>query len=159
MYRTWELVRMELILCGTLGNLTLFLEAELLRVEPLYGTLGNLNLEKDPGTFGSETCIWNLGEPELLRAEPLWQLGEPGRFRAAWKNPKLFLGKKPFPPPLSPRMLRRDFPRRQGPCSAVGLGELHHLLGAQLLQQRLLRRALAALLVFNVLFCWLCWFC
>ena len=40
-------------------------------VEPLYGTLGNLNLEKDLGTYKSQTCIWNLGEPELLRVDPV----------------------------------------------------------------------------------------
>ena len=36
----------------------------LLRVEPLYGTLGNLN-------FKSGTFMWNFGEPELLRVDPL----------------------------------------------------------------------------------------
>ena len=39
---TWELVRAE-PLCGTLGNLTLYVEPELLRVEHLCGTLGSLN--------------------------------------------------------------------------------------------------------------------
>ena len=38
-------------------------EPELLREEPLCGTLGKLNFKR--GTF-----MWNLGEPELFRAEP-----------------------------------------------------------------------------------------
>ena len=37
----------------------------------LYGTLGKLNLEKDSGAFKSETCIWDLGEPALLRVDPV----------------------------------------------------------------------------------------
>ena len=58
------------------GTLTLYV---LLRVELLCGTLGNLNfLRVKPWgtctfmrTFKSGTCMWNLGEPEHLKVEPL----------------------------------------------------------------------------------------
>ena len=72
-----ELVRVE-PLCGTLGNLTFY-------VEPECGTLGNLTLFVEPeplrvgpvcGTLGDLNflewnLLWNFGEPELLRVEPL----------------------------------------------------------------------------------------
>ena len=38
-------------LCGTLGNLILFVEPELLSVEHLCRTLGNLSLYVEPGNF------------------------------------------------------------------------------------------------------------
>ena len=75
------------------GTLTRYV---LSRVEPLCGTLGNLNfLRVKPWgtctfmrTFQSGACMWNLGEPEHLKVEPLcailgksgtlmWNLGEP----------------------------------------------------------------------------------
>ena len=51
----------------------------LLRVEPLCGTLGNLNfLRVKPWgtctfmrTFKNGTCMWNLAKPEHLKVEPL----------------------------------------------------------------------------------------
>ena len=47
---TSELVRVE-PLRGTLGKLTLYVEPDLLRVQPLCGTFGNLNLYVDPGSL------------------------------------------------------------------------------------------------------------
>ena len=69
----WNLYLWNLGTCkrGTfiLGNLTLYVEPELLRVEHLCGTLGNPSLYLE--TFQSATCMWTLGESELLRVEPL----------------------------------------------------------------------------------------
>ena len=85
-------------------------EPELLTVQPLCGTLWNLNFYKwnlyvePPGTnwaFKNGTFMWNLSEPELLRMEPLCgtarNFAEPGEGfgrlpqttpKLYWKNPK-----------------------------------------------------------------------
>ena len=45
-----------------------------LYLEPLCGTLGNLNF----GIFWSGTCMWNLGQPELFESGTfMWNLGKP----------------------------------------------------------------------------------
>ena len=64
----WDLLSVK-PLCGTLGNLNLFLWN-------LCGTWNLLSMEPwGTWTFKIGTCMWNLGEPaplwELLRVEPL----------------------------------------------------------------------------------------
>ena len=83
-------------------------EPQLLTVEPLCGTLWNLNFQQwnlyvEPcgtSTFNSGTFMWNLLEPELLRMEPLCGTSRNlvpdfGRLpqttpKLYWKNPKPF---------------------------------------------------------------------
>ena len=66
----WNLYLWNLGTCksGILRNRTLYVEPELLRVESLRGTW---TFMWNQGTFKSGTCMWNLGEPELLRVEPV----------------------------------------------------------------------------------------
>ena len=77
----WNLYLWNLGTCesGTLRNLTLYVQPEPLRVQPFYGTLGNVNLAWC-GTLGNFYLEWNLGEPGA-------------RFRAA--APNHFVGRTP----------------------------------------------------------------
>ena len=72
---TWELVRVE-PLCGTLGNLTPYAEPELLRVEHLCGTLQTLHFYECNLYVGkSEPFMWNRGTFESGTC--MWNLGVP----------------------------------------------------------------------------------